>query len=214
MKEIEVLPQIIYEFEADPKITALALELLKKEELINQEHSTTHQIAGFTENAELNRKPEYAPIMDWITKCLNEVRVARNLQCERIEITQSWGVHCTYNTHQPKHFHTNSFISGVFYLTDSPTGTTLYHDSIWDREKQPMFSVLSASSTATGGDGGDVSHKVRAKAGTLSLFPSNIFHQVKPSKDFNDRYSLIVNTFPAGKMGHYRFFNGIEFEIK
>ena len=36
MKQIEVLPQIIYEFEADPKITSLALELLKKEELIQQ----------------------------------------------------------------------------------------------------------------------------------------------------------------------------------
>ena len=39
MKEIEVLPQTIYEFEADPKITALALELVKKEELINQNKS-------------------------------------------------------------------------------------------------------------------------------------------------------------------------------
>ena len=210
MKQIEVLPQIIYEFEADPKITALALELLKKEELINQEHSTTHQIAGFTENAELNRKPEYAPIMDWIRECLDEVRVARRLHCDRIDITQAWGVLTTYNTHQPKHFHTNSYISGVFYLTDSPTGTTIYHTSIWEREQQPMVTV--SNSLGTGAS--DITHKVRAKAGTLSLFPSNIFHQVKPSKDFNDRYSLIVNTFPAGKMGHYRFFNGIEFEIK
>lgn len=210
MKQIEVLPQIIYEFEADPKITALALELVKKEELIHQTSDEPYAISGMTEDAELNRKPEYAPIMDWITKCLNEVRVARNLQCERIEITQSWGVHCTYNTHQPKHFHTNSYISGVFYLTDSPTGTTIYHTSIWEREQQPMVTV--SNSLGTGAS--DITHKVRAKAGTLSLFPSNIFHQVKPSKDFNDRYSLIVNTFPAGKMGHYRFFNGIEFEIK
>ena len=30
MKQIEVLPQTIYEFEADPRITATALELLKK----------------------------------------------------------------------------------------------------------------------------------------------------------------------------------------
>ena len=34
------------------------------------------------------------------------------------------------------------------------------------------------------------------------------------SKDFNDRYSLIVNTFPAGMLGHYRFFQGIKLEIK
>ena len=210
MKEIEVLPQTIYEFEADPKITALALELLKKEELINQEHSTTHQIAGFTENAELNRKPEYAPIMDWIRECLDEVRVARRLHCDRIDITQAWGVLTTYNTHQPKHFHTNSYISGVFYLTDSPTGTTIYHTSIWEREQQPMVTV--SNSLGTGAS--DITHKVRAKAGTLSLFPSNIFHQVKPSKDFNDRYSLIVNTFPAGMLGHYRFFQGIKLEIK
>ena len=40
---------------------------------------------GLTENAELNRKPEYAPIMDWITECLNEVRVARNYSVINID---------------------------------------------------------------------------------------------------------------------------------
>ena len=91
-----------------------------------------------------------------------------------------------------------------FKFTDWMTGETIKETF---EEGTPFADTLI-------GDGGDVSHKVRAKAGTLSLFPSNTFHQVKPSKDFNDRYSLIVNTFPAGKMGHYRFFNGIEFEIK
>tara|TARA_B100001778_G_scaffold233815_1_gene194787 strand:- start:994 stop:1620 length:627 start_codon:yes stop_codon:yes gene_type:complete len=208
MKQIEVLPQTIYEFEADPRITATALELLKKEKLIHQKHSTTHDISGMTEDARLDLRPEYAPIMDWIRVCLDEVKIARKLQCDCIDITQSWGVVTTYNTHQPKHFHTNSYISGVFYLTDSPTGTMIYHTSIWEREEQPMVTVRNLDHDS------DVSHKCRAKAGTLSLFPSNTFHQVKPSKDFNDRYSLVVNTFPTGRIGHYRSFNGMEIDIK
>ena len=63
-------------------------------------------------------------------------------------------------------------------------------------------------------DSREISHKVRAKAGTLSLFPSSLHHEVRPSNDFNDRYSLVVNTFPAGRIGHYRSFNGMEIEIK
>tara|TARA_B100000214_G_C23789932_1_gene545378 strand:- start:107 stop:733 length:627 start_codon:yes stop_codon:yes gene_type:complete len=208
MKQIEVLPQIIYEFQADPKITALGVELLKKEKLIHQEHSTTYQISGMTEDSRLNLRPEYAPIMNWILACLDEVKIARNLQCDRIDITQSWGVVTTYNTHQPRHFHTNSYISGVLYLTDSPTGTTLYQNSIWELENHPLVTVRSMD------DSREITHKVRAKAGTLSLFPSNLEHEVRPSKDFNDRYSLVVNTFPAGRIGHYRSFNGMEIEIK
>jgi len=208
MKQIEVLPQIIYEFQADPKITSLALELLKKEELIHQGNAEGYDISGMTEDSRLNLKPEYAPIMNWILACLDEVKIVRNLQCDRIDITQAWGVVTTYNTHQPKHFHTNSYISGVLYLTDSPTGTTIYHNSIWEVDKQPLVTPRSLD------DPHDISHKVRAKAGTLSLFPSNTYHQVRPSKDFNDRYSLVVNTFPAGRIGHYRSFNGMEIEIK
>ena len=93
-------------------------------------------------------------------------------------------------------------------MTDSPTGTTLYHNSIWELDNQPLVTVRSMD------DSREISHKVRAKAGTLSLFPSNLGHEVRPSNDFNDRYSLVVNTFPAGRIGHYRSFNGMEIEIK
>ena len=60
----------------------------------------------------------------------------------------------------------------------------------------------------------DLTHKVRAKAGTLVLFPSALQHEVRPSKDFGDRYTLVINAFPSGKIGNFRMFNGIEIEIK
>ena len=66
MKQIEVLPQIIYEFQADPKITSLALELLKKEELIQQGNAEGYKVSGMTEDARLNLRPEYADILDGI----------------------------------------------------------------------------------------------------------------------------------------------------
>jgi uncharacterized protein (TIGR02466 family) len=208
MKQIEVLPQIIYEFQADPKITSLALELLKKEELIQQGNAEGYKVSGMTEDARLNLRPEYADIMDWIHECLDEVRLIKNLQCERLQITQSWGVTTTYNTHQYKHYHTNSYISGVFYLTNSPTGTTLYHNSIWEQENPPLMTVRHLAESR------DLTHKVRAKAGTLVLFPSALQHEVRPSKDFGDRYTLVINAFPSGKIGNFRMFNGIEIEIK
>ena len=69
MKQIEVLPQTIYEFKADPKITSTALELLKKEKLIYQGTVGGYKISGMTEDARLNLRPEYADIMDWIHEC-------------------------------------------------------------------------------------------------------------------------------------------------
>ena len=59
-----------------------------------------------------------------------------------------------------------------------------------------------------------ISHKIRAKAGKLVLFPSCLYHEVKPSRDFNDRHTLVINAFPSGKIGDFRMFNGIELEIK
>ena len=209
MKQIEVLPQIIYEFEADQTLLNTTLELVKKEELLEKQlNPQGYETTGMTKDLRLHLRPEYADVTAWLYECLNELKRVRNLQCDKFTITQCWGTAAKYNTHQFKHLHTNSYISGIFYLTNSNTGTTLYHNSIWEEADHPLVTVRHLL------DSKQISHKVRAKAGKLVLFPSSLFHEVKPSRDFNDRHTLVINAFPSGKIGDFRMFNGIELEIK
>tara|TARA_B100001996_G_C18442754_1_gene509058 strand:- start:34 stop:663 length:630 start_codon:yes stop_codon:yes gene_type:complete len=209
MKTIEVLAQTIYEFEADQTLLNTTLELVKKEELLEKQcNSEGYQVTGMTKNLRLHLKPEYADVTAWIYECLDELRRLKNLQCDKFTITQCWGTAAKYNTHQFKHYHTNSYISGIFYLTKSNTGTTLYHNDIWKEADHPLVTVRHLL------DDRQVTQRIPAKAGKLILFPSSLFHEVKPSRDLNDRHTLVINAFPSGKIGDFRMFNGIELEIK
>ena len=74
MKQIEVLPQIIYEFEADQTLLNTTLELVKKEELLEKQRKADgYQVTGMTRDLRLHLRPEYADVTAWIYDCLDEL---------------------------------------------------------------------------------------------------------------------------------------------
>ena len=112
-----------------------------------------------------------------------------------VQIGNSWGN--TLRKSEPIHTHThpNSYVSGVFYLTD---GAPLnFHNPLltedlfmvrplveWQENNPHTWQVL----------------KVPIKQGYVILFPSRLKHHVDPS-DTDYRYSIAFNTMPIGAIG-------------
>ena len=108
-------------------------------------------------------------------------------------ITQSWLNYTEINQYHHKHQHSNSLVSGVFYINcdDKFDKITFFNDihstikpevkdwNIWNSETW-WFSV---------------------KTGDVILFPSSLTHMVETKQGDNTRISLAFNVFIKGTIG-------------
>jgi len=114
------------------------------------------------------------------------------------KITQSW-----LNLSKPNsgghdnHIHTNSLISGVFYIKVDPnldsilfTNDILFFNTINLQSNVKKFNNFNSKST-----------KVPVSTGNLFLFPSNLSHGVDAMGGEENRISLSFNVFPFGVLG-------------
>lgn len=116
-------------------------------------------------------------------------------QVAQVKITSSWGNTLGKNDPIQVHMHPNSYVSGVFYLTEgaplnfhNPLQTedlfTLRPLVRWDENNHHTWQVL----------------KLPIKPGYVILFPSRLLHHVDPN-DNDFRYSIAFNTMPIGLIG-------------
>ena len=151
---------------------------------------------GNTSSAETNvlSRPEMKNIKEFVFGCVdsyfNEIyRPFFNVkQC----VTQSWANYTNKNQYHHKHQHSNSFLSGIFYIqTCDEDRVTFYktHDQslrVTPKEYTPYNSE---------------SWWFEARKGMLLLFPSNLEHMVEVKNTDGTRISLSFNTFPVGVLG-------------
>ena len=146
---------------------------------------------------------ELADLKSFFLNALNEYTMAvyekqMPLGCIQsplnLRITQSWLNLTHRNESHHKHFHPNSFISGVFYVK-STQSDKIYFDK----------------NSNIGGLGVDIevfnkwnstSWWLPATQGTLLLFHSNLMHHVAPTQS-EQRVSLSFNTFFDGDFGSH-----------
>jgi uncharacterized protein (TIGR02466 family) len=115
---------------------------------------------------------------------------------DEVKIASSWGNILRRDEPINVHTHPNSYISGVFYLTD---GSPLhFHNPLltedlftfkplvqWDPDNSHTWQVIH----------------LEPKPGWMFLFPSKVKHHV----EYNDndyRYSIAFNTLPVGPIGN------------
>lgn len=128
--------------------------------------------------------------------CLEFARVFSH-DVNRIGICNSWGNVVRQNENIRYHSHDNSYISGVFFLTE---GSKL---NMLNPVGSELFGAFAPGKT------GDVvdnfrswdSFNVPPKPGRILLFPSGMRHSVLPSQDQEKRYSIAFNAIPLGKFG-------------
>lgn len=108
-------------------------------------------------------------------------------------ITQSWLNINKKNKLHPPHIHTNSIISGVYYLSDSPAPIRFHKHfdflETWQvSHKEPNIYNQTVINYLP-------------KKHTLILFPSILRHSVAPNQTETERVSLAFNTFFRGPTG-------------
>ena len=216
MEILQILPQQIFKFKCDEHLLKSTLTTLQKEKVRtdNREEWKVRQ----TNSTRLNKEENYKDIHKWVRKCLNQVKEKLNLNCERIEITSSWGNVAEVNQWHWTHSHPNSFMSAILYLTDSNAHTWFSMDNFWTGNETNLVYPSNTSNiiklTKEKDDEHLVIHKQPTIAGDLLIFPSTLVHsvdqhEIKDSK----RYSLSFNAFPCGLIGNLHYSAGIILEV-
>ena len=111
-----------------------------------------------------------------------------------IRVTQSWVNISNPGEYHHKHFHPNSFISGVFYIQANSDDKIHFYN-----EQQNTLIIPHKSYNLFNSE----TWWVDVKEGQLLLFPSKLQHMVSnvQAAENKQRISLSFNTFLVGTLG-------------
>jgi uncharacterized protein (TIGR02466 family) len=112
-----------------------------------------------------------------------------------LRITQSWANYSTIGRSHHKHAHTNSVISGVFYVDTNSS------DKIFFCRDTPIVPyTIETKELINMWDANEL--WVSSEKGTLLLFPSTLEHRVDPVVEEKERISISFNSFFSGEIGN------------
>lgn len=108
-------------------------------------------------------------------------------------IKEIWTNVLEHGGHQAIHAHSNSFISGIIYLTEShPSARTVFHRSLGGQE----FIFSNDNSNAEMGPfNGNKWVSPSTKSGDMVLYPSYLLHEV-PNNEGQQRMTIAFNAIP------------------
>lgn len=198
------MPKVTYLFPTHVLIqehTDILLDDHTVSELSSMEYRPSYhgkeQATGMSRHKKVLDIPSLLPVREAIEQQLKHIgnRLYGFYDHTGIRITQSWLVHGTnQQTHHP-HTHSNSFLSGVFYIRASDTDSIVFtRSSLTDRVniqvKHREVSPLSKDR-----------YVIPIQSGDLIVFSSHTTHSVSPIQSTEPRLSLAFNTFLIGILG-------------
>jgi len=186
-----LFPQPVY-------FSKLARKLTKEElKTINKHKKKTYQNAGNTtsndnyvlENKALKnlKKDLHKMVIDYFDKvvCSGNPLIPY--------ITQSWINYTKVNQFHHKHFHSNSYVSGVFYINADKKVDQIKFYKTGNEAIQLHVAKYNLFNAAT--------WQFPIETGNVLLFPSSLQHGVDKKKGTPTRISLSFNIFFKGKIG-------------
>ena len=188
---IEVLPVAVGKYRL-----GRSLSVEEKDYLNSLEHRpNTANVT--TVNTHVLDNPVMQDIRSFISRYIDEY-VARTNPVEgynlRFVITQSWLNITKANQHHPSHYHPNSLLSGVFYVQASAAKDAITFSNPF---ATPAFRYVSSKKTKYNSQ----EIEIPVETGMLLIFPSTLWHGVKPKNDNSIRVSLAFNVFVKGTLG-------------
>jgi uncharacterized protein (TIGR02466 family) len=196
----EVLPLFsipLYKSELSP------LDPLTYQKLINHEWEKNEGFVTHVETAErhLLDRPEYKGLKQAIQIHIDhfayEVIGSQRDLCW--EITTSWVNRSVNGDYHTSHWHSNSLISGVFYINTNPdSGAIVFHK---DKEHKNLWGDTLRIDWDKETDYNTEAVGILPKTNQLLMFPSILAHSVLTNTSNDNRYSLAFNVFPRGTFG-------------
>lgn len=139
----------------------------------------------------LHRDQKLAELFDWFHVCLEQIKTTQKYDCDQFTISSSWYNKSLKNEgmHQTFHKHTNSFFSGIYYLSEG--APTVFEDPVTPRT-MTQLEVLRKDYSPF--------ERTMAVPGSLIIFPSYVFHHSPPHVENFDRHVISFNVLPTGKI--------------
>jgi len=119
-------------------------------------------------------------------------------------ITQSWVNFSKPGEQHHKHNHSNSFVSGVFYVEANKQ-----FDKIWFHRTSNDFVIPSNQPNPFNA----MSAFFEVGKGELIMFSSTVQHSVMPVETESTRVSIAFNTFIRGTIGESINLNELKFQM-
>ncbi len=184
---IPLFPQALYRSVFRP-LTDNELDIIYKYPVTKQQLGNhTSQEPYFLDAPGLeNLKKDFKEHIDIYAKEIMKVDWELYLTNSWLNVTKPADQHLIHN-------HSNSLVSGVLYIKSSYIQPTItFHRIIspylltCEPEEFTPFNSMEWT--------------IPVEDGNIILFPSNIFHYVKPNESNKDRISLAFNTFARGNI--------------
>jgi uncharacterized protein (TIGR02466 family) len=187
-----IFPTPIYISKLDRELTKKELSFVDKSKL---DHYKNDGNITSNDNYILNQKvfgslkeDLYLRVEDYFKKVLSYTDAVTPY------ITQSWLNYTETNQYHHKHAHSNSLVSGVFYINchEELDKIKFFNDTYKTIKPETKDWNLYNSETWW----------FTVKTGDIILFPSSLTHMVETKEGDNTRISLAFNVFIKGTIGN------------
>ena len=189
----QLFPQPVYFSKLERALTTEELKVVdehKKKTYKNEGNITSNDNYVLENKALKNLKKD---LNKKVINYFNEVVCTSNSIIPYI--TQSWINYTETNQFHHKHSHSNSYISGVFYIDAQKEvdSITFYKPNTYETIELHITKYNPFNSTSC---------SFPVETGNIFLFRSSLIHGVNKKKGTNTRISLSFNIFIKGTIGN------------
>ena len=184
-----LFPKPIGFFKFDEGLTEIQNEFLLSQEQYNNVYN------GTSENKYILKSKELENICTFIEKCAHEYFMATYSPKNdvNLRLTQSWANYTKVGQQHHKHSHSNSFISGCFYVNADKGKDKIYF------QKTEYFPITFP--TIEWNPYNSETWWYPIGTNDLIFFPSSLTHYVAPVESEETRISIAFNLYPVGHIG-------------
>jgi len=182
-----LFPQAIGHFSLDRDLTVEELSFIKNQDTVKNIGNLTSKDCYLLEKHPLKSLKEF--FKNSLEKYFLHVYAPETNV--NLKITQSWSNYTNSGEFHHKHIHSNSFVSGVFFVQTDPA-----LDKIFFYRNESPFSIFSEKYNMYNSE----AWWYPATQGKLILFPSTTQHSVE-TVTTKQRISISFNTFFVGHLG-------------
>jgi len=196
MEVLEILPQPlgIVPCPFHDEVKALIKKEITKGQSNLESNPNTDELVHIDHYSVLD-KPEFHKLRDWVEE--QSAIFLENVMGEYVQegviVTDSWINICDDGGTQAPHYHTNSYVTALYYVNFNENHTPTYFAKTTGVQIYPNTANLTLPHTIN--TRFNQMDEVRPNEGDLFLWPSTIIHGYKTNHEDN-RITLAINVMP------------------